>query len=85
VIDERVAAVSALVDEVMEERGRQRIGEDVDVIVEAVVDGVAEGRGAHQGPEDAAVVIPDADAVVGDVRSVHIIDVDGVDLVGRPG
>ncbi len=85
VIDERVAAVSALVDEVMDDRARQRIGENVDVIIEAVVDGVAEGRAAHQGPEDAAVVIADANAVVGDVRSVHIIDVDGLDLVGRPG
>ena len=83
IIDERVALVSELVDDLMVQRSQQRIGEDVDVIIEAIVDGVAEGRGAHQGPEDAAVVIAGAQAEVGDLVPVRIIDVDGPDLVGE--
>ncbi len=83
IIDERVADISALVDDLMEERARERIGENVVVIVESVEDGVVEGRAAHQGPEDAAVVLPGASAKVGDVIGVHVIDIDGPDLIGQ--
>lgn len=82
-IDERVSEVSALVDDLMEERARQRVGEEVVVIVESVEDGVVEGRAAHQGPEDAAVVIPEISATVGDVIGVRLIDNDGPDLIGQ--
>lgn len=83
VIEERVARVGDLVDELMLQRARERIGESVDVIVETAREGVAEGRGDHQGPEDGAIVIPGSGAQVGDVVTVRIVDTDGPDLVGH--
>ena len=79
VIEQRVARVSALVDELMIDRGRQRVGEDVELLVEEP--GVA--RAAHQGPDDAATLI-DASYAVGDVLRATVTDLDGFDLVAVP-
>jgi ribosomal protein S12 methylthiotransferase len=75
-IERRVSRVSRLVDELMLERAAERVGEDVELLVEEP--GLA--RAAHQGPDDAATII-DAHHAVGEVLRGRIIDVDGVDLV----
>ncbi len=75
-IERRVSRVSRLVDELMLERAAERVGEDVELLVEEP--GLA--RAAHQGPDDAATII-DAHHAVGEVLRGRIVDVDGVDLV----
>jgi ribosomal protein S12 methylthiotransferase RimO len=48
-INDRVTTCAALVDQLLDERASERIGEEVVVLIE---DGAAgEGRAAHQGPE----------------------------------
>jgi ribosomal protein S12 methylthiotransferase len=87
----RVEEVSGLVDEVMAQRAEDRLGDVVDVLVESVdfdADGwpIAIGRAGHQGPDDAAtsVRIEDVDVEVGDLISVRVVGVEGVDLVTTP-
>ncbi len=82
-VDERVSQVSALADELMCQRAEERVGEVVRVIVEYVEGDHVEGRADHQGPEDSRTVLSHVAAEVGDVLRVEIIDVDGVDLIGR--
>ena len=75
-VDRRVTHIAHLVDELMLERAQERVGEQVEVIVEEP--GVA--RAAHQGPDDSATLI-DASHGVGDVLRATVVAVDGVDLV----
>jgi ribosomal protein S12 methylthiotransferase len=82
-IDERVSQVSALADELMCQRAEDRIGDTVRVIVESTAENFIEGRADHQGPEDSRTVIHGIQADIGDVLTVVIDDVDGVDLIGR--
>jgi ribosomal protein S12 methylthiotransferase len=50
-IKRRYARVTALADELCNQRAEDRIGTTVDVLVDAVADGAVEGRAAHQAPE----------------------------------
>jgi ribosomal protein S12 methylthiotransferase RimO len=50
-IAERAEHVARLVEELTSQRAADRIGSQVDVLVESLEDGAAEGRAAHQGPE----------------------------------
>jgi ribosomal protein S12 methylthiotransferase RimO len=75
-IERRVARISQLVDELMLERARERVGEEVELLVEEP--GLA--RAAHQGPDDAATIVDESYAV-GEVLRATVIDVDGIDLV----
>src|SRR5690606_33461584 len=51
-IDERVAELSALADELMAQRAEERIGTELEILIEEDLgDGGYEGRAAHQGPE----------------------------------
>ena len=87
VVRERVARITALVEELTAQRAEARIGERVEVLVEAVEDGVVEGRSAHQAPEvDGITVLVDGDADVasvrvGDLVTAEVVASDGVDLV----
>jgi ribosomal protein S12 methylthiotransferase len=67
VVDERVARLTALVEELTAQRAEERVGEVVEVLVESVEDGVVEGRSAGQAPEvDGLTTLLDADgAAVG--------------------
>ena len=78
-VERRTARIAALVDELMLERAQERVGEDVELLVEEP--GLA--RAAHQGPDDAATVI-DASYSVGDVVRAVVTGVEGVDLVAAP-
>lgn len=78
-VERRAARISALVDELMLERAQERIGEDVELLVEEP--GLA--RAAHQGPDDAATII-DAAYPVGDVVRAVVTGLEGIDLVAAP-
>ena len=49
-IADRVERVNALVDELVAQRAEDRVGEDVQIIVESVVDGYRGGSGRTPGP-----------------------------------
>ncbi|MCP2179828.1 30S ribosomal protein S12 methylthiotransferase RimO [Prauserella alba] len=94
VIAERVARVSALVEELTAQRAEERIGTVVDVLIEqpggAEGDGIegneVTGRAAHQAPEvDGECVVLDAGAVErGALIRCEVVDTAGVDLIVRP-
>src|SRR5690606_1978000 len=83
-IAERVARISALADELVNQRAEDRIGTAVEVLVEQTSpDGEVLGRAAHQGPEvDGTVTLLDAaDVPVGRFVPAVVVDSDGADLV----
>ena len=84
VIEARRSRIVDLVDELMEQRAAERIGESVRVLVESVDDGVPCGRAAHQGPDDGACFLVNSDAVVGDWVDGYVVENEGVDLWVRP-
>jgi ribosomal protein S12 methylthiotransferase len=92
-IAERVAAVSALAEELTTQRAEDRVGDTVTVLVERLADEESDcaGRAAHQAPEvDGECVFVDGDDLtvddiaVGDLVRCEVIDSAGVDLVVRP-
>ena len=81
----RVSEVSDVVDELMAQRAEQRIGHEVDVLVEHVDGMSAEGRAEHQGPEDGSTSVhltPDlrGRVVPGSMLRARVVSTDGVDL-----
>ena len=84
VIEARRSRIVDLVDELMEQRAAERIGESVRVLVESVDDGVPCGRAAHQGPDDGACFLVNSDAAVGEWVDGHVVENEGVDLWVRP-
>ena len=84
VIEARRSRIVDLVDELMEQRAAERIGESVRVLVESVDDGVPCGRAAHQGPDDGACFLVNSDTVVGDWVDGYVVENEGVDLWVRP-
>ena len=93
-VAERVSHVTALVEQLTAQRAEERIGEEVEVLVETVDrtpggDG-AVGRAAHQGPEvDGSTTLAGADglpagATPGDLVPAVVTGSHGVDLVARP-
>ncbi len=87
VVDERVARLQALVEELTSQRAEERLGELVEVLVESVSDGSVEGRTAGQAPEvDGATTLtgPGCDVLaVGDLVRARVIGSEGVDLVAE--
>jgi ribosomal protein S12 methylthiotransferase len=83
----RVARVGALVEDLMDQRGAERVGETVEVLVEEVAgeDGRAVGRAAHQGPDvDGVTVLDGAPALaVGDLVRARVVSSSGADLVAQ--
>ena len=80
-ITARVSRISAIADELVEQRAEDRLGSVVSVLVERFEDGTAIGRAAHQGPEDGETTLHDApDVVVGQVVSATVVDTVGADL-----
>jgi len=84
VIEARRSRLVDLVDELMEQRAAERIGESVRVLVESIDDGVPCGRAAHQGPDDGACFLVNSDAEVGDWVDGQVVENEGVDLWVRP-
>jgi ribosomal protein S12 methylthiotransferase len=87
IVAERVARVSALVEDLMDQRGAERVGEVVEVLVEETAgeDGRPVGRAAHQGPDvDGATVLDGAPRLaVGDLVRARVVDSAGADLVAQ--
>lgn len=87
-IRRRFERISVLAEELCNQRAEDRIGTEVEVLVESVEAAVAEGRAAHQGPEDGStrVLLDDALAAVrvGDLVRARVTGTEGVDLVAVP-
>jgi ribosomal protein S12 methylthiotransferase len=84
VVDERVARMTALVEELTSQRAEERVGSTVEVLVERVDADGAEGRAAHQAPEvDGTTSLPGAQLAVGQIVSAVVVASEGVDLVGE--
>jgi ribosomal protein S12 methylthiotransferase RimO len=87
-ITERVAMISALVEELTAQRAEDRVGDTVDVLIERLADDESDcaGRAAHQAPEvDGECVCTDGTGLaVGDLVRCEVVDSAGVDLVVRP-
>jgi ribosomal protein S12 methylthiotransferase RimO len=83
----RYARVSALAEELVNQRAQERVGSLVEVLVETVgADGV-EGRAAHQAPEvdgSTTLVGEPFPVHVGDLVQVRVTGTDGVDLIAVP-
>jgi MiaB/RimO family radical SAM methylthiotransferase len=80
----RVEEVADLAEELMAQRGAERIGETAEVIIEERLgDGLFEGRAAHQAPEvdGTTTVQAGADLTPGQLVRATVVSSDGVDLV----
>ncbi|MBB2912241.1 ribosomal protein S12 methylthiotransferase RimO [Streptosporangium becharense] len=84
-VDARVAALTELVEELMAQRAEERIGTEIDVLIEEDLgDGGYEGRAAHQGPEvDGCVTVQGIGLVTGQIVRAVVVDSEGVDLIAR--
>jgi ribosomal protein S12 methylthiotransferase len=84
-IDRRNREFHDLADELMAQRGEDRVGETVEVLVEEVTgDGTYEGRAAHQGPDDGSTtVLADRPLVPGDLVTAQVVESLGADLIAR--
>jgi tRNA A37 methylthiotransferase MiaB len=87
-IDERAARLSELAEELTTQRAAERIGEQIDVLVEHVDADGPEGRAAQQGPEtDGSVRLVGASAIdlrAGALIRAVVVGSDGVDLAAEP-
>ncbi|GAB2737359.1 30S ribosomal protein S12 methylthiotransferase RimO [Kitasatospora kifunensis] len=91
VVAERLAKLSRLAEELTAQRAEQRIGTEVEVLVEAVLvaedDGeqLVEGRSAHQAPETDGLttLIGASEAEVGQYYRARVVASEGVDLVAE--
>jgi ribosomal protein S12 methylthiotransferase len=84
VVDERVARLTALAEELTAQRAEDRYGEVLSVLVEAVDGDEAEGRALHQAPEvDGTTLVTGGGLAVGDVVAAVVEGSDGVDLLAR--
>jgi len=80
----RVDHVAGLVEELTAQRATERIGEQIEVLVENTDDGDVEGRGAHQGPEvDGATYLVRSGRSVGQLVRAVVVDTEGADLYAR--
>ncbi|MGA4954094.1 30S ribosomal protein S12 methylthiotransferase RimO [Streptomyces lavendulocolor] len=89
VVDERLAHLSRLAEELTAQRAEERLGETLEVLVESVDatpggDG-AVGRAAHQAPEtDGQVVFTSTEGLVpGRMVTAKVVGTEGVDLVAQ--
>ncbi|GHF52610.1 30S ribosomal protein S12 methylthiotransferase RimO [Streptomyces morookaense] len=87
VVDERLARVSRLAEELTAQRAEERIGDTVEVVVDRVdeEDGVI-GRAAHQAPETDGQVRLTGETVFapGTLVVAKVVASEGVDLVAEP-
>ncbi len=84
----RVARITALVEELMAQRAEDRVGTEVEVLVEAAEDEDFEctGRAAHQAPEvDGECVLERGSGLaVGDLVRAVVVGTEGADLLVSP-
>jgi ribosomal protein S12 methylthiotransferase RimO len=82
-VAERLARFSRLAEELTAQRAEERLGSEVEVLVESLEDGAVEGRAAHQAPETDGITVLEgaAGARVGDLVRAKVVATEGVDLV----
>jgi MiaB/RimO family radical SAM methylthiotransferase len=83
----RTEHVTSLVEELTAQRAEDRVGEQVEVLLESIGGSSGEGRAEHQGPEvDGTTTVVDlvAEDRVGDILRAVVVDSEGVDLVAEP-
>jgi len=87
-VAERVSRISVLVDELMAQRAEDRVGTDVEVLVEVGTDEDGEdtqrtGRAAHQAPDvDGECVFEHGSGLaVGELVRARVVGAEGADLV----
>ncbi len=87
-VQERVARIRTLADDLNEQRAQERIGQTVQVLVESTGDeddARPVGRAGQQGPDVDGVTYLEADGyAVGDLVLATVTDTEGVDLVASP-
>jgi MiaB/RimO family radical SAM methylthiotransferase len=94
VVAERVSRFTALIEELNVQRAEERVGEQVDVLVESVPTAGDDdepsvvGRAAHQGPDVDGVTLLDPaefpDVAVGDIVRAVVTGTEGIDLLAAP-
>jgi ribosomal protein S12 methylthiotransferase len=84
-IAERVERISALADELVAQRAEERIGSQVEVLIEEFDGDDAIGRGAHQGPDVDGVVRMSGGHGIrrGAIAPALVTATDGVDLIAK--
>ncbi len=84
-VGRRYARISALADELCNQRAEERVGSTVRVLVETL-EGAIEGRAAHQAPEvdGSTTLVGEVTTRVGDLVEAVVTGTDGVDLVAAP-
>jgi MiaB/RimO family radical SAM methylthiotransferase len=83
-VRERTDHVSRLVEELTSQRAEERIGEEVEVLVESTEGQDVVGRAEHQGPEvDGATYLVRRGPKVGDLVRAVVVGSNGADLVAR--
>jgi ribosomal protein S12 methylthiotransferase RimO len=82
----RYERLTALAEELCNQRAEERLGSTVEVLVESVRGGTVEGRAAHQAPEvdGSTTLVGDLAVAVGDLVEASVTGTDGVDLVAAP-
>ncbi|MFE0459751.1 30S ribosomal protein S12 methylthiotransferase RimO [Kitasatospora sp. NPDC058965] len=85
VVADRLAKLTRLAEELTAQRAEQRIGTEVEVLVEGIEDGEVVGRAAHQAPETDGLTtltgVPGA--AVGQFYRAVVTASEGVDLVAE--
>jgi ribosomal protein S12 methylthiotransferase RimO len=91
VIGERFQEATRVAEATVNERSRERVGEEVVVLIEESDGEVIEGRAAHQGPEvDGSTRIFDSGQGefrkirIGQYITARVVESDGVDLIAEP-
>ena len=75
----RYDRISTLAEELVNQRAEDRLGTEVEVLLETE----SEGRAAHQGPEDGSTRLS-VPGRVGDLVRARVVGTDGVDLLASP-
>ncbi|WP_327681115.1 30S ribosomal protein S12 methylthiotransferase RimO [Kitasatospora sp. NBC_00458] len=85
VVADRLARLSRLAEEMTAQRAEQRIGTEVEVLVESVDGDLVEGRAAHQAPEtDGITTLTGVEhPEVGGFYRARVVASEGVDLVAE--
>jgi MiaB/RimO family radical SAM methylthiotransferase len=83
-IARRVERIASLAEELTAQRAEDRIGEEIEILVESTAGDVVEGRGEHQAPEVDGTVTLDGEHAVGELVLAMVTGADGVDLVAKP-
>ncbi|MFD7411335.1 30S ribosomal protein S12 methylthiotransferase RimO [Kitasatospora purpeofusca] len=85
VVADRLARLTRLAEEMTAQRAEERIGTEVEVLVESVDGDVVEGRAAHQAPETDGLttLLGVEDPEVGQFYRARVVASEGVDLVAE--